>query len=98
MSLFSHYQSRFDQSRPEEYTLEQYLNYVNLILRPTPLPPNAYCLPLVNPKVVDTSKDARLSRMFSNKMIRRYPAFTSFMAWRMRLSKSLLTSAMRLKV
>ena len=26
MSLFHHYQSRFDHSRPEEYTLEQYLN------------------------------------------------------------------------
>ena len=26
MSLFRHYQSRYDQSRPEELTLEEYLN------------------------------------------------------------------------
>ena len=31
MSLFQHYQSRFDHSRPEEYTLEQYLNICKMI-------------------------------------------------------------------
>ena len=30
------------------------------------------------PELVDTSKDPRLSRIFSNKMIRRYPAFDEF--------------------
>jgi serine protein kinase len=78
MSLFSHYQSRFDQSRPEEYTLEQYLNLCKS-------DPTAYSTAaerllsaIGEPEVVDTSKDARLSRMFSNKMIRRYPAFHEF--------------------
>ncbi len=78
MSLFSHYQSRFDQSRPEEYTLEQYLNLCKT-------DPTAYATAaerlltaIGEPEVVDTSKDARLSRMFSNKMIRRYPAFHEF--------------------
>ncbi|MBH1970503.1 PrkA family serine protein kinase [Moraxellaceae bacterium AER2_44_116] len=78
MSLFSHYQSRFDQSRPEEYTLEQYLNLCKS-------DPTAYATAaerllsaIGEPEVVDTSKDARLSRMFSNKMIRRYPAFHEF--------------------
>ncbi len=78
MSLFSHYQSRFDQSRPEEYTLEQYLNLCKA-------DPTAYATAaerllsaIGEPEVVDTSKDARLSRMFSNKMIRRYPAFHEF--------------------
>ena len=78
MSLFSHYQSRFDQSRPEEYSLEQYLNLCKA-------DPTAYATAaerllsaIGEPEVVDTSKDARLSRMFSNKMIRRYPAFHEF--------------------
>ncbi len=78
MSLFSHYQSRFDQSRPEEYSLEQYLNLCKS-------DPTAYATAaerlltaIGEPEVVDTSKDARLSRMFSNKMIRRYPAFHEF--------------------
>ena len=30
------------------------------------------------PEVVDTSKDPRLSRIFSNKVIKRYPAFSEF--------------------
>ena len=78
MSLFSHYQSRFDQSLPEEYTLEQYLNLCKS-------DPTAYSTAaerllsaIGEPEVVDTSKDARLSRMFSNKMIRLYPAFHEF--------------------
>ena len=30
------------------------------------------------PELVDTSTDPRLSRIFSNKVIRRYPAFEDF--------------------
>ena len=30
------------------------------------------------PEIIDTSKDLRLSRMFSNKVIKRYPAFSEF--------------------
>jgi serine protein kinase len=78
MSLFNHYQSRFDHSRPEEYSLEQYLNLCKT-------DPNAYAtaaerllMAIGEPEVVDTSKDAQLSRIFSNKMIRRYPAFSEF--------------------
>ena len=78
MSLFNHYQSRFDHSRPEEYSLEQYLNLCKT-------DPSAYAtaaerllMAIGEPEVVDTSKDAQLSRIFSNKMIRRYPAFSEF--------------------
>ncbi|MBK7301430.1 MAG: PrkA family serine protein kinase [Moraxellaceae bacterium] len=78
MSLFNHYQLRFDHSRPEEYSLEQYLNLCKT-------DPNAYAtaaerllMAIGEPEVVDTSKDAQLSRIFSNKMIRRYPAFSEF--------------------
>ena len=30
------------------------------------------------PEVIDTAKDPRLARIFSNKVIRRYPAFSEF--------------------
>ncbi|PTQ90138.1 PrkA family serine protein kinase [Agitococcus lubricus] len=78
MSLFQHYQSRFDYSRPEEYTLEQYLTLCKN-------DPTAYAtaaerllMAIGEPEVIDTSRDARLSRIFSNKVIRRYPAFSEF--------------------
>ena len=78
MSLFQHYQSRFDHSRPEEYTLEQYLNICKN-------DPTAYAtaaerllMAIGEPEVIDTSRDPRLSRIFSNKVIRRYPAFSEF--------------------
>lgn len=78
MSLFSHYQSRFDQSRPEEYTLEQYLNLCKSDATAYATAAERLLSAIGEPEVVDTSKDARLSRMFSNKMIRRYPAFHEF--------------------
>lgn len=78
MSLFSHYQSRFDQSRPEEYTLEQYLNLCKSDATAYATAAERLLSAIGEPEVVDTSKDARLSRIFSNKMIRRYPAFHEF--------------------
>jgi serine protein kinase len=78
MSLFSHYQSRFDQSRPEEYTLEQYLNLCKSDPTAYALLPNAYCLPLVNPKSWTPVKMRGCHGCFLIKMIRRYPAFHEF--------------------
>lgn len=78
MSLFHHYQSRFDKSRPEEYSLEEYLNLCKR-------DPSAYAsaaerllMAIGEPELIDTSRDPRLSRIFSNKIIRRYPAFSEF--------------------
>jgi len=40
--------------------------------------PERMLMAIGEPELVDTSKDPRLSRIFSNKMIRRYPAFDEF--------------------
>ncbi|OHV13462.1 PrkA family serine protein kinase [Kushneria phosphatilytica] len=78
MSIFDHVQQRFERTRQEELSLEEYLE----LCRDDP---SAYASSserllqaIGEPEVVDTSRDPRLSRIFSNKLIRRYPAFEEF--------------------
>ena len=62
----------------EELTLEQYLNlcktdpsvYANVYQR--------LLTAIGQPEIVDTKSDSRLSRIFNNRVIRRYPAFAEF--------------------
>ncbi len=78
MSIFSHYQSRYETTQEEEYSLQEYLDICKR-------DPNAYASAsermlkaIGEPEMIDTSIDPRLSRIFSNKIIRRYPAFSEF--------------------
>ncbi|EXJ11590.1 PrkA family serine protein kinase [Nitrincola nitratireducens] len=78
MSIFEHYKSRYTSVLQEEMTLQEYLNlckedpltYVNAAER--------MLKAIGEPEVIDTSRDPRLSRIFSNKVIKRYPAFSEF--------------------
>ena len=78
MDLFKHYQERYETKLHEEFSLEEYLE----ICKKDPLAyataPERMLAAIGEAEVVDTSKDARLSRIFSNKIIRRYPTFTEF--------------------
>jgi serine protein kinase len=78
MTVFSQYQERFDSLQVEEYSLKEYLELCKD-------DPSAYAsaaermlLGIGEQKLVDTSKDPRLSRIFSNKVIKRYDAFEEF--------------------
>ena len=78
MSLFHHYQSRYDSTQQEEMSLQEYLDLCKE-------DPSAYAnaaermlMAIGEPEMVDTSRDPRLSRIFSNKVIKRYSAFPEF--------------------
>ena len=78
MSIFDHVQNRYARVQQEELSLEEYLE----LCRREPV---AYASAaermleaIGEPEVIDTAKDPRLSRIFSNKVIRRYPAFSEF--------------------
>ena len=78
MSIISHYQARFDATQQEEMSLEEYLELCKD-------DPSAYAtaaermlMAIGEPEMVDTAQDPRLSRIFSNKIIRRYLAFDEF--------------------
>jgi len=78
MSIFGNYQSRFEDTQQEEYSLEEYLQICKK-------DPSAYATAaerllhaIGEPERIDTANDQRLSRIFSNKVIKRFPQFSEF--------------------
>ena len=78
MDVISNSAARYVRLREEEMSVDEYLA---LCLRD----PTAYesaaqrmLLAMGEPVMVDTRSDPRLSRLFANKLIRRYPAFAEF--------------------
>ncbi|NCC26715.1 MAG: PrkA family serine protein kinase [Gammaproteobacteria bacterium] len=78
MSIFERYQARYEASREEVLSLDEYLQLCKA-------DPSAYAgaaqrllTAIGEPELVNTRDDPRLSRIFQNKMIRRYPAFSEF--------------------
>ncbi|MBQ0720791.1 MAG: PrkA family serine protein kinase [Gammaproteobacteria bacterium] len=78
MSLFSHYQEKYQQTKVEECSLQDYL----ALCRETPsvyaTAAQRLLLAIGEPEMIDTSQDPRLSRIFSNKIISRYKPFEDF--------------------
>ncbi len=78
MSIFDHFQARYEAAKDEELTIQEFLNlckddksaYANAAER--------LLLAIGEPELVDTSKDPRLSRIFSNRVISRYETFKDF--------------------
>ena len=78
IDLFENYKTRYAESQDEELSIEDYLALCKR-------DPDAYAsaaermlAAIGTPEIVDTRGDPRLSRIFSNRVIRRYPAFTEF--------------------
>ncbi|WPL15994.1 PrkA family serine protein kinase [Thiorhodovibrio winogradskyi] len=78
MSIFERYRARYESSREEEMALNEYLE----LCQRDPLAyagaPERLLSAIGEPELVDTHDDLRLSRIFQNKVIRRYPAFRDF--------------------
>ncbi|EDP59055.1 PrkA family serine protein kinase [Vibrio sp. AND4] len=78
MSIFDHYQSRYEAAKDEEMSLQDFLAlckddksaYANAAER--------LLLAIGEPEVIDTAKDPTLSRIFSNRVISRYETFKDF--------------------
>ncbi len=78
MSIFSQYQARYEEAKEEEYTIQEYLEICKS-------DPTAYAtsaermlMAIGEPELVDTRRDLRLSRLFSNRILKIYPAFREF--------------------
>lgn len=78
MSIFDHFQARYEAAKDEELSIQEFLAlckedksaYANAAER--------LLMAIGEPKLVDTSKDSRLSRIFSNRVISRYKTFEDF--------------------
>jgi|TARA_Y100000310_G_C20684687_1_gene818167 serine protein kinase len=78
MSVFSQYQSRYEEAAQEEYTLQEYLEICKSEPMAYATASERMLAAIGEPEVIDTAKDPRLSRIFSNKIIKRYAAFKDF--------------------
>lgn len=78
MSVFSRYQQRYQATQEEVMSLQQYLELCKQDPTVYATAAERILTAIGEPEVVDTSRDLRLSRIFSNKVIKRYPAFSEF--------------------
>ncbi len=78
MGIFDHYQRRYEAAREEEYSLQQFLELCKEDRTCYASAAERLLLAIGEPEMVDTSQIPRLSRIFSNRVIPRYPAFRDF--------------------
>ena len=78
MSINSLFKKNFDKNAHSVFTVDEYLK----LCKEDPATYSSAAERMVKaigePEVVDTSKDPRLSRIFSNRTVRIYPAFKEF--------------------
>ena len=78
MTIFSHYQDRYEATQQEEYSLHEYLDLCKEDPSVYASAAERMLLAIGEPELVDTARDPRLSRIFANKVIKRYEAFHEF--------------------
>jgi serine protein kinase len=76
--VFALYSSIFESRRQTEFSLREYLNLCRE--EPTTFATAAERMvaAIGEPEVIDTAQDPRLGRIFMNRSIKRYPAFSDF--------------------
>jgi len=78
MSIFNAYQARFEAAREEEMSLQDYLELCRADRMAYATAAERMLAAIGEPELVDTRLDPRLSRIFSNKILKLYPAFRDF--------------------
>lgn len=78
MSIFDHYQSRYEASKEEELSLQDFLALCQQDKSAYANAAERLLLAIGEPEIIDTSKEPRLSRIFSNRVISRYKTFEHF--------------------
>ena len=76
--IFSQYASRYDRTREEEYTIQEYLDICKREPAAYATAAERMLMAIGEPELVDTRHNPRLSRIFSNKVVKIYPAFRDF--------------------
>ncbi len=78
MKIFDNYAARYERTREEEYSLQEYLELCKRDALVYASAAERMLAAIGEPELVDTRHDARLSRIFANKVIKIYPAFREF--------------------
>ena len=78
MDIISSFAARYERTREEELSLEDYLAECKRNPLAYASAAERMLRAIGEPQMVDTRNDTRLSRLFANKLIKRYPAFAEF--------------------
>ena len=78
MRILDNYAARYERTREEEYSLQEYLEICKRDHLAYASAAERMLAAIGEPELVDTRHDPRLSRLFSNKVIKIYPAFREF--------------------
>lgn len=78
MTIFDHFQSRYEAAKEEEFTIAEFLEICKEDKSAYASSAERLLMAIGQPEMVDTSQDPTLSRIFSNRVIPRYPAFKEF--------------------
>ena len=78
MDVISNFAARFERTREEELSLEEYLAECKRNPLAYATAAERMLKAIGEPQMVDTRNDPRLSRIFANKVIKIYPAFAEF--------------------
>jgi len=78
MSIFKDYASRYGARREEDLSLQEYLEICKRDPSAYASPTERMLMAIGDPELIDTRLDPRLSRLFSNKVLKIYPAFREF--------------------
>jgi serine protein kinase len=76
--IFAEYARSFEARREADMSVAEYLEACRTDPGMYASAPERILQAIGEPKVVDTAKDARLGRIFLNRTIRIYPAFSEF--------------------
>jgi serine protein kinase len=78
MKIFDNYAARYERTREEEYSLQEYLELCKRDRIAYATAAERMLEAIGEPELIDTRHDSRLSRIFANKVIKIYPAFREF--------------------
>ncbi len=78
MNIFDNYTSRYEKTREEEYSMQEYLELCKKDRLAFATASERMLAAIGKPELLDTRHDSRRSRIFSNKVIKIYPAFREF--------------------
>jgi len=78
IELLERYKTRYSESQDEEVSIEDYLDLCKRDPGVYASAAERMLAAIGEPETIDTRGDPRLSRIFSNRVIKRYPAFAEF--------------------
>ncbi|HEY5716174.1 MAG TPA: PrkA family serine protein kinase, partial [Psychromonas sp.] len=78
MSLLEHYRERYENIKEEEMSIQAFLDLCKEDPAVYASAAERILMAIGEPELIDTARDTRLSRIFSNKVIKRYAPFKDF--------------------